>query len=377
MRQFSLLIKPAGPDCNIRCRYCFYLEKTCMFGQGQHRMSDEILDCFIRKYMELGFQNCSIAFQGGEPTLMGLDFFKKVVELEQKYGKDGQEVSNALQTNGTLLDDQWGRFLAENKFLTGVSLDGPEKYHDIYRLDAAGKGTFDRVMAGIEACRRNGAEFNILVLLNDKNVQAPDELWDFFMDLGIDFLQFVPCVEMDPETKEIAQFSVTPQQYGDFLCRIFDRWLKAGPEKVSIRIFDTLLSYVIQGHHTICTFGKRCNPYFVIEHNGDVFCCDFYVERRFQLGNILENSFEEMSKSEVKREFAGLKNQLAHKCFVCRYKDLCRGGCLKDRFVLGEGAAVPSYLCEGYKQFFDHAMPRLYEIATDYVAKLQSQNQNR
>ncbi len=366
-KPFTLLIKPAGADCNIACQYCFYACKSEFFGGKVHRMSDAVLEHLVKSYLKCRFEQSSFAFQGGEPTLMGLDFYKRLVELQARYAAPGQAVTNALQTNGILLDDAWGRFLAEHKFLTGISLDGPKAYHDRYRRDRAGNGTFDRVMAGIEACRRNKADYNILVLLNNHNVEHPDELFDFFTGLGIQFLQFVPCVEqaVDDPTKA-APFSITPESYGRFMSRIFDRWLDYGVQKLSVRLFDSMLSYLLGGPQTECTFGRRCTDYIVIEHNGDAFCCDFYVAGDTRLGNIMETPIEQLAGGEIKRNFNRKKTEIDNKCLVCRYLDICRGGCPKDRAMLTGTHKVPSYFCEGYKLFFDHALPRLRAIAQNY-----------
>jgi len=328
-------------------------------------MSDEVLERLIVDFMKLELPNSSFAWQGGEPTLMGLDFYKKAVELQKKNGRDGQVVSNALQTNGILLDDKWCQFLNEYQWLVGISLDGPAEYHDYYRLDKAGKGTFEKVMASIENCRKHEVEFNILVLLNDRNVKAADELFDFFVDKKIKYLQFIPCVERDPGTNEIASFSVTAQQYGDFLCKTFDRWLNYGIDKISIRIIDSILNYIVYGRHTNCTFAQRCDDYIVIEHNGDAFCCDFFVEDDYRLGNICQTPIEQLAHGERKRQFAKQKRSISNKCLVCRYNEMCRGGCMKDRIVTNGQFNVPSYYCEAYKQFFSHALPRLTQIAAE------------
>jgi uncharacterized protein len=362
-RPFTLLIKPTGPDCNLACRYCFYAGKTCLFGTGSHRMSREVQEHLVKSYLNLRFPISAFAWQGGEPTLMGLDFYKQLVAFQKRYGSPGQMVSNALQTNGILLDEPWCKFLAENHFLVGVSLDGPKELHDYYRLDHAGNGTWDRVMMGISNCRKYGVEFNILVLLNDKNVKHPDLLFDFFTSQNIQFLQFIQCVEKDPATGMPAEYSIAPEEYGDFLCRIFDRWLDLGPTKLSIRIFDSLLSYILGRGPTECTFGPYCSDYIVIEHNGDAFCCDFYVEQSARLGNIMETPIERLAASPVKREFAYAKAKLDNTCLICRYLDICRGGCPKDRRVMTGKTNVPSYFCAGYKKFFAHAMPKLRELA--------------
>ena len=373
MRPFTLLIKPTGPDCNISCSYCFYACKTELFGEGKHRMSAEVQEKLVESYLKLQFPGSSFAWQGGEPTLMGLDFYKRLVELQQKYGADGQLVTNALQTNGIALNDEWCEFLVEYKFLVGISLDGPRQFHDYYRKDFAGKGTYDRVVAAVERCREHGVEFNILVLLNDRNVECPDEIFDFFMEKRIKFLQFVQCVERDPRTGEIADFSITGEQYGKFLCRIFDRWLEYGTDKVSIRTFDSVVSYLLGMGHTECTLGPQCNDYIVIEHNGDAFCCDFFVDNPTRLGNIMETPIEELAGSRVKRQFSRNKRDIANKCLVCRHLDICRGGCPKDRMIGYATHKAESYFCEGYKIFFDHTLPKFRTLA----AELQQRHANQ
>ena len=329
-------------------------------------MSETVLEAMVRDYLGLGFSVNNFAWQGGEPTLMGLDFFRRVTELQQQYGQDGQAVGNALQTNGVLLDSKWCQFLHEYKFLLGISLDGPQHLHDYYRRTRGGQGTYEQVMTGIVHCRAHRVEFNILVLLNDRNVAAPDELFDFFVEQEFLFLQFIPCVERDPQTNRPTEFSITPQQYGDFLCRLFDRWMEYGPDKLSIRLFDSVMSYYVNGRHSNCTFGPRCDDYVVVEHNGEVFCCDFYVEDKWCLGNLLEKPVGELYGGERKREFARRKSIVSNKCFVCRYFPVCRGGCPRDRMVLGGDVKTLNYYCAGYKQFFDHASTMLRQLPGQY-----------
>lgn len=363
-RPFTLLIKPTGPDCNIACDYCFYACKTELFGDGAHRMTDAVQEHLVKSYLQAGLEFNSFAWQGGEPTLMGLDFYRRLIEYQKQYGRSGQTVTNALQTNGILLDADWCRFLADHRFLTGISLDGPKEFHDTYRKDRAGNGTFDRVMQGIDRCRTHNAEFNILVLLNNINVEHPDQLYDFFAALNIQYLQFVPCVEQDADAPEkAAPYSITPEQYGRFLCRVFDRWLAEGIHKRSIRLFDSILNFLLGRPQTECTFARQCNDYIVIEHNGDAFCCDFYVTGQTRLGNIMDTPIETLAAHEIKRAFSRKKTEIDNKCLVCRYLDVCRGGCPKDRAMLTGTHKAPSYFCEGYKRFFDHALPRLGAIA--------------
>jgi len=363
MEPFTLLIKPSGSDCNLDCSYCFYKNRAPQIGQGKQRMSLELANRLIKDYLKLGFPMASFAWQGGEPTLMGLDFYKHVVDLQKKHRQPNQQITNALQTNGVLLDEQWCEFLSKNKFLVGISLDGPKKFHDYYRLDHAGKGSFDRVTKAVNCCKAHNVEFNILVLLNDQNVTHPDELFDFFIKSEIKYLQFITCVEKDTSTDKIADFSITAQQYGDFLCRTFDRWREYGPDKLSIRDFDSILSYCLNRRHTICTFEKLCSQYIVVEHNGDCFVCDFFVEPKWRLGNILDTPIDQLASSEKKRTFSRQKQQLCNKCLVCRHLDICRGGCPKDRLILSGDTAAENYFCDAYKQFFEYATPKFMQIA--------------
>ena len=364
MQPFTLLIKPSGSDCNADCRYCFYRDRAPEFGQGRQRMSDEVLKRLVKDFMQLRFPVVGFAWQGGEPTLMGLDFYKRAVELQKKYGKPGQQVSNKLQTNGILLDAEWCRFLHDNKFLLGISIDGPREFHDYYRLDRSGSGTFDRVMRAVENCKKYKVEFNALVLLNNRNVEHPDELFDFFVENDLTYLQFIPCLERDPTTGKRADFSITPQQYGEFLCRIFDRWYSYGPQKLNIRQFDSIVTYYVMGKHTICTYSEQCAGFLVVEHAGDCFGCEFFVEPKWWLGNILETPIKELAAGGKKRAFARAKQNLSNKCLVCTYLAVCRGGCMKDRVRLNDRRAPrESYFCKGYKHFFDYTMPRFTQIA--------------
>ena len=369
MQPFTLLIKPSGSDCNLDCKYCFYKTRSPEFGRGKQRMNDEVLEKLIQDYMRLNFPVAGFAWQGGEPTLMGIDFYRRVVELQKKYGRPGLQVSNALQTNAVLLDDQWCRFLHD--YILGISIDGPKEFHDYYRRDHSGSGTFDKVVRAIEKCKEYNVEWNTLTLLNAQNVEHPEKIFDFLVGLDVKFLQFIPCAERDPSTGKIADFSVSPEQYGEFLCRLFDRWIEYGPTNLSIRDFDSILSYYISGTHSICTFGRQCSQYIVVEHTGDAFCCDFFVEPRWRIGNILETPIEKLATDGKKRLFARAKGNLSDKCLLCRHLSICRGGCMKDRAVLHghsdsdpwAGSPCHSYFCRAYKQFFDYALPKFMQIA--------------
>jgi uncharacterized protein len=371
MKPFTLLIKPSGSNCNIDCRYCFYKSRSPEIGQGRQRMSENVLERLISDYLHVGFQTAEFDWQGGEPTLMGLDFFEKVIELQKKYGRSGQQISNSLQTNGILLNDKWCKFLHENKFLVGISIDGPKEFHDYYRLDHSGTGTFDKVVAGINKCTEHEVEFNTLTLLNAKNVKHPDEIFEFLVGLGVKFMQFIPCVEIDPATKKIADFSITSKQYGEFLCRIFELWNDYGHEKLSVRDFDSILSYCLTGRHTICTYDSQCSQYIVVEHSGDAFCCDFFVEPKWKLGNILDIPIEKLAACKTKRDFARNKQNLSNKCLICRYMPVCRGGCLKNRIGSnGYDFRRETWFCDAYKSFFDYSLPGFMQIAAKVRAQM-------
>jgi len=385
MQPFTLLIKPSGSDCNIDCRYCFYKDRSPQYGRGKQRMSDEVLAKLVKDYMQLGFPVAGFAWQGGEPTLMGVDFFKRAVELQKEYGTPGQQVSNTLQTNAVLLDEKWCRFFHDNKFLLGISIDGPKEFHDRYRVDRGGAGTFDRVMRGIGNCKKHHVEFSALVLLNNHNVRQPERLFDFLIEDDMTYVQFIPCVETDPrrfaspatssddESRggwqkrssggKVADFSITPQQYGEFLCKMFDLWHDHGPEKVNIRDFDSIVTYFVLDNHTICTYNRLCAGFVVIEHTGEAFCCEFFVEPQWRIGNLLNTPLEQLAKSRKNRQFAQLKKNLPGKCLVCQHLDICRGGCLKDRVRCTGATSGQNYFCESYKQFFDYSLPRFMQIA--------------
>ncbi len=369
MEPFTLLIKPSGSDCNIDCAYCFYKDRPSEFGTGAQRMSEDVLEKLVADFMRLGFAVSGFAWQGGEPTLMGLDFYQRAVELQRKYGKPGQQVSNKLQTNGILLNDKWCRFLHDNKFLLGISIDGPKQFHDYYRRDHSGSGTYDRVMRGIENCKEYGVEFNALVLLNQLNVQHPDELFEFFIENDMTYLQFIPCIEHDPSTHKPADFSITPEQYGDFLCRVFDLWYEYGTDKLNIRDFDSIVTHYVLGRHTVCTHSRQCTGFLVVEHTGECFPCEFFVGPEWRIGNVLETPLGELATHTKRRAFARNKQSVSGKCLICNYLDLCRGSGMKDRIRMDSDSSVSeTYFCQAYKRFYDYSLPRFMQISADISA---------
>lgn len=354
----SLLIKPAGPDCNMRCEYCFYLPKALLFPESKvHRMSSEVLEALTVQYLRIAGDVASFCWQGGEPTLMGLEFFERAIRLQQMHAQRNQMVSNTIQTNGLLIDPDWARFFKRHNFLVGVSLDGPKELHDHYRKDKAHKGSFDRVMRAIECLRKHDVEFNILCVLNNVTVNYPERLIEFFLSHNLRFLQFIPCVEWDESGERIAPFSVTPEAYGEFLCKAFDMWHGNGIPQFYERFFnDVLAVYAGYGMPT-CIMKRRCGSYVVVEYNGDVYACDFFVEPQWRYGNLLESSLEELLKSETAVRFRERKRSLSSECLNCRWLHICNGGCPKYRMFVG-GVECVNYFCEAYKRFFSHSHRR-------------------
>jgi uncharacterized protein len=361
----SILIKPAGPDCNLACDYCFYRPKAVLYPDGPpvHRMTEAVLEAVVGQYMSLAGPRPVLAWQGGEPTLMGLDFYRAAVEFEQRLGKPGQVVGNGFQTNGVLLDDEWARFFARYKFLVGVSLDGPRELHDLHRRDASGAPTFERVMRGIDALRRGGVEFNVLCMVTRESVGRPEELFEFFLAKDLRHLQFIPLVEPGAEPLTAAEFSVAPEDYGEFLCRLFDLWAGEWPPPLGIRIFDELLSAYAGQPAPSCTFAETCGAYVVVEHNGDVYACDFMVEPRWMLGNLTREPLGELVASATFREFAGRKSDYGEQCRACRWLPMCHGGCQKHRLITSPDVAAASYFCAAYQQLFGHSRRTLRRLA--------------
>ncbi len=358
-RPFSLLVKPASADCNLRCDYCFYLDRASLYPESNiHRMPPEVLQRLVRGYLALPMPVHTIAFQGGEPLLMGETFYREVIRLEHIYGRPGAVIANSVQTNGTLITPSLAAFLAKNRFLTGVSVDGPPAVHDAQRRTAGGLGSHAAVMRGIQNLREAGAPFNILTLVSQANVDQPEALYDYLRDdLGTCFHQYIECVEFTPGGSP-APYTVTPKQWGDFLCRLFDHWHATDTHRVSVRLFDALLARLATGEIHACTLGTDCRQYLVIEHNGDVYPCDFHVRPQYRLGNILTHDWDELLDSPLFAAFGARKRQWNPACAACPHLDLCRGDCPKNR-----PPSALSHLCPAWKQFYGHARPRLETLA--------------
>jgi uncharacterized protein len=360
---FSLLIKPSGADCNLRCSYCFYLGKAALYPESsRHRMSDAVLERLISSYMATSQPQYAFGWQGGEPTLMGLDFFRKVTDLQKKHGRPGAVVANGLQTNGTLIDDAFAAHLAAYHFLLGVSLDGPAELHDPNRVTADGRPTHAKVQAGLACLTRHAVEFNILTLVNALNSRHAEAVYRSLVADGCLYHQYIPCVEFDPQGKPLP-FSVEPEVWGEFLCTLFDTWYAADTRRVSIRLFDSILFRLVEGIANVCHMGRDCRQYFLVEHNGDVYPCDFFAEPDLKLGNIMEHSWEELFNSPVFKQFGGCKAAWNPACDACAWVDLCSGDCLKHRYAGSRDPRRLSYLCPGWKRFYSHTADRFRRLA--------------
>lgn len=355
----SLLIKPASAVCNLDCAYCFYLDRDAdpYKDLPARRMPLDTLERLVDSYLFYSYPNATFAFQGGEPTLAGLDFFQRLVQLQQRYGRDGQSVSNALQTNGILLDKDWCQLFREYNWLIGISIDGPEAVNDRYRFNRAGHGTWKKVMQGIEVMQREKVDFNILCVVSQANVHQPRDTYRFFRQLGIEYMQFIPLAEFHPDGSPMP-FTISAEEYGRFLCEIFDLWW---PErrKVRVRFFDNLAE-ALAGHKPgSCTLHETCDSYVVVEYNGDIYPCDFFVEREWKLGNVVLDSWSEIARRARRYTFAA-KKTLAHpECQVCEFQSICHGGCPKTRHGPHRRFDDLDYFCQAYKMIFARAVPPL------------------
>jgi len=378
---FHLLAKPTGAICNLDCQYCFFLSKEMLYPGSRFQMADDLLETYIRQLIE-GHQvpEVNIAWQGGEPTLMGVDFFKRSIEYAEKYKRPDQKIVYSIQTNGTKLDDDWCAFLKQHDFLVGISIDGPREMHDTYRVNKGGQGSFDQVISGLEYLKKHQVDFNILCTVHAANQDHPLEVYHFFRDdLKAQFIQFIPIVERvtadnlqladqgwseKPGSKRplytqtgdlVTLRSVSAEKYGQFLNAIFDEWVLRDVGKVFVQIFDmTLGSYF--GQHNLCIFAPTCGTALALEHNGDLYSCDHYVEPDYLLGNIKEMHMVEMIASDQQRKFGQDKlDTLPRYCRECEVRFACNGGCPRERFIqTPDGEPGLNYLCAGYKLFFNH-----------------------
>ncbi|RIK09056.1 MAG: anaerobic sulfatase maturase [Acidobacteria bacterium] len=367
-----VLAKPSGPICNLACTYCFFLEKEEMYPGDRFRMSDEVLENYIRQQFESqSGPVATLAWQGGEPTLMGLDFFERAVDFESKHNTSELHVERAIQTNGTLLDDQWCEFLAANQFLVGISIDGPSELHDAYRVDKRGEPTHAKALRGLELLRKHKVEFNILCTVHEANSAHPTEVYRYFRDeLGARFIQFIPIVERLGRDEGVTDESVRPEAWGEFLCAVFDEWVRNDVGTVFVQSFDAALASWVGVPPGVCIFNETCGNGLALAHNGDVYSCDHFVDPDHLLGNLTETHLIELAARPEQVAF-GLdkRDGLPKYCLDCDVRFACHGECPKNRFgIAPNGDTGLNYLCEGYRRFFRHidapmrAMARLYDM---------------
>ena len=386
-----VMLKPAGAHCNLACKYCYYLEKNKLYPTAQrHLMSNEMLEQFTREYIEAQTMNQVLfTWHGGEPLLRSIDFYRKALSLQQKYA-GGRRIDNVIQTNGTLLTDEWCEFFAQNHWLVGISIDGPQPYHDHYRLTAAGKPSWQKVMQGIKLLKKHGVEWNAMAVVNADNANHPLEFYRFFKENGCQFLQFTPIVERltrhedgrtlaslaDKNEISLSEASVTPEQWGYFLCAIFDEWVRKDVGKIFVEIFDCTLANWMGISPGICAYSKECGHAGVMEHNGDVYSCDHFVFPEYKLGNIRDHSLIDMLYGEQQQEFSRLKHSsLPRQCKECDMEFACHGECPKNRFMKDKyGDSGLNYLCPGYYHYYQHVAPYMDYMKQELMSQRPPSN---
>lgn len=386
-----VMLKPAGAHCNLACKYCYYLEKNKLYPTAQrHLMSDEMLEQFTREYIEAQTMNQVLfTWHGGEPLLRSIDFYRKALSLQQKYAGD-RRIDNVIQTNGTLLTDEWCEFFAQNHWLVGISIDGPQPDHDHYRLTAAGKPSWKKVMQGIKLLKKHGVEWNAMAVVNAYNVNHPLEFYRFFKENGCQFLQFTPIVERltrhedgrtlaslaDKNEISLSEASVAPEQWGYFLSAIFDEWVRKDVGKIFVEIFDCTLANWMGISPGICAYSKECGHAGVMEHNGDVYSCDHFVFPEYKLGNIRDHSLIDMLYGEQQQEFSRLKHSsLPRQCKECDMEFACHGECPKNRFMKDKyGDSGLNYLCPGYYHYYQHVAPYMDYMKQELMSQRPPSN---
>lgn len=366
MPPIGVLIKPASSKCNMRCKYCFYHSIadnriTKDFGY----MNEEIIELIVKKTLAFASGKATFSFQGGEPTLCGLEFFKKVIEFEKKHNVHSVEVENCIQTNGLQMDDDWARFLHENRFLVGLSLDGPSEIHDVHRVDGKGKGTFQRVMHTVNLFKKYEVDFNILFVVSALSGKSPEKIYNFFKKNDFRFLQFIPCIDPKGTRRGSHPYSLKPDVFEMFLKKMFDCWrrdLLSGRE-ISIRHFDNYIRMIMGMQPEACSMMGKCQCQFVFESDGSVYPCDFYVTDQWRMGHIASDELMEMYETEVCRKFLASAGDVRSLCQGCKWIKLCRGGCRCDRENTMSGEIERNYYCKAYTGFFEYAFPRMIEVA--------------
>jgi uncharacterized protein len=373
LRSFHVLAKPTGARCNLSCSYCFFLKKEALYPGSRFRMGDDVLDAYIRQTIEgQTGDEATISWQGGEPTLMGLGFFRRAVEIAERYRPPGMRIQHTIQTNGTRITAEWARFFREHDVLVGLSMDGPQRLHDIYRLDRRGQGTFARVWEGLRHLQAEGARVNILATVHAGNAAHALEVYRFFRDEAqVPFLQFIPIVERDNATGDTVGSALTPRsitaaEYGEFLVEIFDEWVSRDVGSMHVQIFEVTLGTHIGAASTLCIFSPTCGGSVALEHTGDLYSCDHFVEEPHRLGNILQTPIADLVDSPRQRQFGRSKLlSLPRQCRECDVLALCYGGCPKDRTaVTADGEPGLNHLCAGYRRFFRHVDLAMRQMAS-------------
>ena len=370
-REFQVFVKPIGSICNLDCHYCYYLKKENLYPKGESfRMPDDVLEEYIVQHIEASAEPViRFSWHGGEPTVLGLDYFRKIVSLQRKHKPPKQRIANGMQTNGTLLDEDWCRFFAEEGFFIGLSLDGPQDMHDRYRLTKDQKPTFGQTMRGLECLQTHRVHCDILCVVNAHNVQYPLQVYRFFKKIKASYITFLPMVEPQPEAEGgVSSLTVLADAWGEFLCTIFDEWRDRDIGRIKVQIFEEAARTAFEQEHSLCIFRPTCGDVPVIEHNGDFYSCDHFVDPEHCLGNIRETPLVELLESPAQRSFGQAKQDtLPRYCRTCEVRDMCNGECLKNRFIrTPDGEAGLNYLCAGYKRFFTHCQPFISAVAAQW-----------
>lgn len=367
---FHLMLKPCGAACNLACTYCYYLEKAALYPDGRGRMDAETLERVIAAYVQANpAAEVVFGWQGGEPLLMGIDFFRRALALQAQYKRPGQRVLNALQTNGTLLTEEWAAFLAAHDFLVGISLDGPAALHDRFRCDRGGQPTHARVIAGLELLQRHQVDVNALVTVNRENMAHPLDVYRHVVGLGVEHVQFIPIVERETPTRsKVTNWSVRPGAFGAFLCAVFDEWARRDVGRVFVQLFESALNVWLGRPPTVCVYGTTCGRALVVEHMGDLYACDHFVYPEYRRGTVTAETLADLVDSPAQQAFGCAKADLPTECLQCQVRAFCGGDCPKHRLRQGAGGQPLSYLCPGYRQFFEHSASVLQAMAGEIRA---------
>jgi len=368
-RAFQVFVKPVGSQCNLNCSYCYYLPHNHLVKKRNHvLMTDEVLETYIFQHIQATTESLVFfSWHGGEPLLAGIDFYRKACSMQRKYA-NGKTIRNGIQTNGTLLNEQWAEFLAQERFMVGISMDGPPELHDRFRKTKDGRGSFKSVLSGFDLLVMHGLDPEILCVINAENEGYPLEVYRFFKHLGVSYLTFIPLVEQLPGEPRASEKSVNPEIFGTFLCAIFDEWVAHDIGKIKVQIFEEALRTAFNQEHTLCIFKPVCGGVPVVEYNGDFYSCDHFVQETHKLGNIMQEQLENLIDSQGQKVFGQAKSEaLPDYCRKCEVLVMCNGECMKNRFLYSpEGEPGLNYLCMGYRSFFNHCRPFIEAVSKQF-----------